>query len=150
MHFTKKGCVAVPDVQKGKLRGREQHRDSPKFAQQPSGRASTRIQLPPGSQPAALPARRLHPSLGHKQHRARREGCHRETQRYQREAVTVAIHCRRDFSGSSRAPALRAVTYALAPKRNLSSVARSAGGHRRFPGRRLVSACTRKERRIGG
>lgn len=83
MHSTKKGWLAVPDVQKEKLKGRKQHRDSPKFSQQPRGRASTRIQLHPSSQPAALPTRRLHPPLGHQQHGGRRESCHRETQHYQ-------------------------------------------------------------------
>lgn len=58
-HTLPRKAVTVPDVQNGKLRGREQHRDSPKLTQWQSWHSD-----PAPSWPPALPIRRLHPALG--------------------------------------------------------------------------------------
>lgn len=50
-HTLPRKVVAVPDVQKGKLRGREQHRDSPKLPQWQSWHSDP-ILAHPGSHPA--------------------------------------------------------------------------------------------------
>lgn len=139
-HALPRKAVAVPDVQKGKLRGREQHRDSPKLAQWQSWHSD-----PAPSWPPALPIRRLHPALGRQQCREegglpqRQAGLPKRGGNNLQERLLWVCPC----------PSLQAVTGASAPTRNPSSAAQSAGGHPHSPGKRLASACMRKERETG-
>lgn len=139
-HALPRKAVADPDVQKGKLRGREQHRDSPKLAQWQSWHSD-----PAPSWPPALPIRRLHPALGRQQCREegglpqRQAGLPKRGGNNLQERLLWVCPCL----------SLQAVTGASAPTRNPSSAAQSAGGHPHSPGKRLASACTRKERETG-
>lgn len=140
-HTLPRKAVAVPDVQKGKLRGREQHRDWPKLTQGQSW-----LSDPAPSWSPALPIRSLHPALGPQQCREegglpqRQTGLPRRAGNNLQERILWVCPC----------PCPRAVTGASALTHNPSSAARSAGGHPRSPGRRLASACTRKERQTAG
>lgn len=144
MHFTKKGCIAVPE---GETEGQGAAETRPSLLSSPGAElalGSNSLLAP--SPWLCSPDSFMHPGTQAAQNK---DGCDRDIQHYQREVVMVATQCKRDFSESSHAPTLCTVTYALALKHSPSSVAQSAGGHPRSPGRRLASACTRKERQIG-
>lgn len=140
-HTLPRKAATVPDVQKEKLRGREQHRDSPKLAQWQSWHSD-----PAPSWLPALPIRRLHLALSPQQCREegglpqRQTGLPNRGGNNPQERLLWVCPC----------PSPRAVTGASAPTRNPSSAARSAGGHPHSPGKRLASACTRKEKQTGG